>query len=44
MTLPRKLLVPLFTLLLCNGVAQAAEPPTPDVAPGSINNEEVAYP
>jgi pimeloyl-ACP methyl ester carboxylesterase len=44
MTSPRKLLAPLFALLLCHGVVQAAEPPTPDVAPGSINNEETPYP
>lgn len=40
----RKLLLPLLALLLCHGVALAAEPPTPDVAPGSINNEETPYP
>ncbi|MEQ1580868.1 MAG: alpha/beta hydrolase [Steroidobacteraceae bacterium] len=44
MTSSRKLLAPLLALLLCNGNALAAEPPTPDVAPGSINNEETAYP
>lgn len=44
MTSSRKLLAPLVALLLCHGIAQAAEPPTPVVAPGSINNEETAYP